>query len=321
MACPLLFTVDSTAPVPRSETAMRHVLRISKYLLPLAFAVALAACGHSDPAVVAKDAMKACGKESSNGTKATIAACTTAISTGRLSEAEISDAYKYRASAYSEQEDYRSALADLDALIVRQPKNAKAWFLRGYVHERMGDHEGFVHERMSDHDLAIADTEQSIRLDGGSFDSFLNLGDGYLHKRDFDRAEVSYGRAIAMSKDAAYAWADRCFTRAIIGKDLDAALAGCNEAMKLTSRDPLSLPHVLGHRCFVQYRMKHYREAIQDCDAAIAHNATFAPAFYVRGLAKRALGDASASDDIARARKIYPGIAERYAGYGAPETP
>jgi predicted Zn-dependent protease len=288
---------------------MRHVLRIAKYFLPLACAVALAACGHSDPAVVAKDAMKACGNDSSD-TKARIAACTTAISTGVLSEAEISEAYRHRAPAYSRLKDYQSALADLDALVLREPNNAKTLADRGNFRENMGDH-----------DLAIADLERSIRLDGGSFFAFGNLGDAYFAKRDFDRAEVSYGHAIDMRKGSTGGWTHRCFTRAIIGKDFDAALADCNEAMKLTSKEPDSLAYVLSTRCFAQYRMKHYREAVQDCDAAVTQGATVAEAFYVRGLAKRALGDAFAYPDIDHAKKINPKIAERYAGFGAPETP
>jgi tetratricopeptide (TPR) repeat protein len=283
---------------------------MSKYSLPLACAVALAACGHGDPAVVAKEAMKVCAKVNSD-TKATIAACTTAISTGRLSEAEISDAYVDRAYAYLDLKDHKSALADLDALILRQPNNAKAFWLRGYVHTRLGHN-----------DLAIADLERSIRLDGGSSSVFEFLGDAYRAKRDFDQAEVSYGHAIDMSKGDIYAWRHRCLTRAIIGKDFEAALADCNQAMKLTSKDPDSLAWVLSDRGFAQYRMKRYREAIQDCDAAIAHGATIAGPFYVRGLAKRALGDASASDDIDIANKIAPEIAQKtYAAYGVPETP
>ena len=290
---------------------MLHVLRMSKYSLPLTCAIALAACGHGDPAIVARDAMKTCGNESSD-TKARIAACTTAISTGRLSEAEVSDAYWHRALAYSRLKDYQSACTDLDALILRQPNNAKALGERGWVR---------LHGSLRDNDNAIADLERSIRLDGGSYYAFGNLGDAYRTKHDFDRAEVSYGHAIDMGKGRTQGWADRCFARAVIGKDLDAALADCNEAMKLTSKEPDSLFYVLSDRCFAQYRMKHYREAVQDCDAAIAHGGTFAGEFYVRGLAKRALGDAFASPDIDHAKKIDPKIAETYAGYGAPETP
>jgi tetratricopeptide (TPR) repeat protein len=280
-----------------------------KYCLLLACAVALVACGHSDPAVVAKEAMKVCAKVNSD-TEVTIAACSTAISTGRLSEAEISEAYRHRADAYSSLKDYQGALADLDLLIMRQPSNAKALVDRGNVHERRGDY-----------DLAVADLERSIQLDGGSYYAFGNLGDVYRERRNFERAEVSYGHAIDMGKGSTMGWADRCFARAVIGKDFDAALADCNEAMKLTSKEPNSLFSVLSDRCFVQYRMKHYRESVQDCNASIAHGGTFAGEFYVRGLAKRALGDASASNDIDHARKINPGIAEIYAGYGAPETP
>jgi tetratricopeptide (TPR) repeat protein len=283
---------------------------MSKHFLALAYAVALVACGHDDPAVVAKDAMKVCGNKNSNDTKARLAACNTAISTGELNEAEISDAYRSRASAYSRLNDYQGALADLDLLMMRQPNNAKALAERGSVHEHLRDH-----------DLAIADLEQSIRLDGGSLSAFGYLGDAYRSKRDFDRAEVSYGHAIDMGKGYTGPWTMRCFTRAIIGKDVDGALADCNEAMKLTSREPGSLAPVLSYRCFAQYRMKHYREAVQDCDAAMAHGSTYSNEFYVRGLAKRALGDASASDDINHAKEINPNIAKTYAVWGVPETP
>jgi len=297
------------------DLLMRRFAGNEKHGVP--FVVKLDAAGkilearYGDPAVIAKDPMKMC-RNQSNDTTARIAACSTAIASAGLGEAEVSEAYVHRADASSQPKDYQSALANLDASIARQPNNAKAWAVRGYVHGQLGDD-----------DMAIADIEQSIRLDGGSPHAFENLGIGYFHKRDFDRAEVSYGHAIDMSNGDTYAWEHRCFTRAIIGKDFDAALADCNEAMKLTSTatDPGELADVLGFRCFAQYRMKHHREAIQDCDAAITRYPTYADALYERGLAKRALGDASASDDIDHARKIDPKIAQTYAGYGAPETP
>jgi tetratricopeptide (TPR) repeat protein len=265
---------------------------------------------YGDSAVIANDPVKTCRNDDNEDAKPRVAACTTLISKGGASEEGISDAYWHRALAYDSLKDNAHELADLDAFLLRRPDNAKAFGARGYMHGNLGDN-----------DLAIADLERSIRLDGGSFFIFETLGDAYRAKRDFDRAEESYGHAIDMSKGDTYAWSHRCFTRAIIGKDLDAALADCNEAMKLTSREPGSLAPVLSYRCFAQYRMKHYREAIQDCDAAIAHSPTYAEALYVRGLAKRALGDASASADIDHARKLDPKIAQTYAGYGVPETP
>ncbi len=295
---------------------LRRFAGNDKHAVP--FVVKLDAAGtilearYGDSAVIANDPVKTCRNDGNDDAKPRVAACTTLISKSGASAADIADAYWHRARAYERLDDKAHALADLDAFLLHRPDNARALAMRGYMHGVQGDT-----------DLAIADVEQSIRLDGGSAPAFGNLGTGYFHKRDFDRAEVNYGHAIDMSKDDTYAWAHRCFTRAVIGKHFDAALADCDEAMKLrsTATDPGELAEVLGFRCFAHYRMKHFREAVQDCDTAIAHNATYAEALYVRGLAKRALGDASASDDIGQARKIDPKISATYAGYGVPETP
>lgn len=255
------------------------------------------------------DAMNVC-RNMTGDTTARIAACSAAIVAGRLSDTGISDAYKYRADGYAHLKNYRAALADLDALVERQPDNAGAFADRGIVHHDLGDYSS-----------ATADLERSIRLNGGSLWAFGHLGQAYEANRDFERAEASYSHAIEMDRADLRGWVSRCFARGVIGKNLDAALADCSEAMKQSPPDQNSLAHVLSYRCFVQYRMKHYSDAIQDCDIAITNGATFASVFYLRGLAKRAVGDASASDDIGHAKKIDPKIAEAYAIYGAPERP
>lgn len=59
------------------------------------------------------------------------------------------------------------------------------------------------------------------------------------------------------------------------------------------------------------------RQALADCDAALAQDAQDADSLYGRGLAKLKTGDtADGNADIAAAKNIDGGIAETFARYG-----
>ena len=61
-----------------------------------------------------------------------------------------------------------------------------------------------------------------------------------------------------------------------------------------------------------------FSDSVRDYDAAIGGLPEVASSWYVRGLAKRALGDAKGAEaDIAKGLALDPKVGERYAGYGA----
>ena len=70
-------------------------------------------------------------------------------------------------------------------------------------------------------------------------------------------------------------------------------------------------------RGYVNFRAGRFAESVHDYDAALAAQPAVASSWYVRGLAKRALGDAAGAEaDIAKGLALDPKVAERYAGYG-----
>jgi tetratricopeptide (TPR) repeat protein len=71
------------------------------------------------------------------------------------------------------------------------------------------------------------------------------------------------------------------------------------------------------NRGLVYYRMKRYADSVVAYTASIAADPEVASSYYMRGLARRALGEQAAADaDIAEGLRREPGVAERYAGYG-----
>jgi tetratricopeptide (TPR) repeat protein len=105
----------------------------------------------------------------------------------------------------------------------------------------------------------------------------------------------------------------RCWLRAIAGKELDIALADCNEALKRTPTDA----DVFDSRGLVNFKLNKLNDATADYDSALKLKSNLETSLYMRGLIKRRNGNAAGGDDdIVAARKTEPLIAERFASYG-----
>lgn len=101
--------------------------------------------------------------------------------------------------------------------------------------------------------------------------------------------------------------------RALEGKDLNGALADCNESLRLRPNDG----NVLNSRGLVEFKLGAFDAAIADYNAAVAQNAKDADSLYARGVAKLKKGDAAGGNaDIAAATAIKPAVAAVSAGYG-----
>jgi tetratricopeptide (TPR) repeat protein len=105
-----------------------------------------------------------------------------------------------------------------------------------------------------------------------------------------------------------------CWIRARAGEQLDAAMADCNESLRLRPGDA----DTLDSRAFAYFRNEKYAEAIADANAALAIDPKLASSFYVRGLAELKSGNPTGGDaDIAAAKAIDKDIADVYQGTGA----
>jgi tetratricopeptide (TPR) repeat protein len=148
--------------------------------------------------------------------------------------------------------------------------------------------------------------------------AFLLRGAAFARKGDKVNATADYQQAIRMADDSAdragqpFWHNQRCWARAVAGLDLDIALAQCNEALTLHP----NLDEVLDSRGFVYLRLRRYRDAIADYDAALKQNPRSPSSLLGRAVAKFHLGDdAGAKDDATAAEAIEPAIIREFTAY------
>ncbi|HEX4081084.1 MAG TPA: tetratricopeptide repeat protein [Rhizomicrobium sp.] len=104
-----------------------------------------------------------------------------------------------------------------------------------------------------------------------------------------------------------------CRIRATKGEQLDAALADCDEALRLKPGDA----DALDSRALARFRKGNFADAITDANSALAANPKLAGSLYLRGLAKLKSGDAPGGNaDVTAAQAIDPKTAAAYAAYG-----
>lgn len=243
-----------------------------------------------------------------------------------------------RASAEAARRELEPAIADLSRAIELEPENARLYRERAQV--RLAARQPV---------LAMSDLDAALKREPKDVDSLMRRGELYLAvrapekaKADFEAATklapdnselparigVAYGRAglfepaiaelnlwIAAhpkSEDMPQALSARCWTRAVWGKELEAALADCDTALR---RNKVS--EVMANRGLVLLRMGRLDEAVVQYNAAIGQQPKLAPALYGRGLAELKKGDkAKGEADIAAANALAPGLAAQYRRFG-----
>jgi tetratricopeptide (TPR) repeat protein/predicted aspartyl protease len=176
------------------------------------------------------------------------------------------------------------ARADLDAVDRLAPPEADLRLTLGRIYEDVGRYAQAIHQ----YDLWIASHPQDDRL------------------------------AVALT------W--RCGSRAQSNTNLGQALEDCNRAYDLMGisfwsskpRWPAAwIAPLLSTRSVIDLRQDNPKRVIADDDTAIKLVPTDAFAFYARGLAELRAGSRSRGEsDLATARKLQPGIGDRYAGMG-----
>jgi tetratricopeptide (TPR) repeat protein len=149
--------------------------------------------------------------------------------------------------------------------------------------------------------------------------AYLARGTAHMRSRDRARAEPDYREAIRLNsipidngEKEVPAYNDRCWTRAIAMIDLDAALADCNEALRLR---PDFVP-ALDSRAFVHMRSGRYQDALADYDAAIMGSPQDSWSLYGRGIAKMRVGDSAGGQADIEASKAVQDVAAEFAAYG-----
>ena len=231
-----------------------------------------------------------------------ISSCTAVIQSGQETGRDLAAAFTIRGRAYRAKSDYDRAIADYTEAIRIEPNDVLAFYSRG-----------IAYFNKKDYDRAIADYTASLRLAPGDVIALQNRGHAYQAKHEYDRAIADYSEAIRIEPKFAWAFNDRCYARAIAGRELPQALADCNEALRLVPNDI----HTLDSRGFVYLKLGEFDKAIADYNAVLKFNPQQAGSLYGRGLAKQKKGDNVGGDaDIVAAKAIRTDIVEEFARYG-----
>ncbi|WP_447728439.1 DUF3857 domain-containing protein [Sphingomonas koreensis] len=104
----------------------------------------------------------------------------------------------------------------------------------------------------------------------------------------------------------------RCWLKATYKLALDTALRDCTRAIELTDNPS----HALDSRAMVYFRLGRTEEALGDLNAALDSDPDMAAALYMRGVVRKAAGQAGSADDLAAARMIAPRIDAEYGKWG-----
>jgi tetratricopeptide (TPR) repeat protein len=243
-----------------------------------------------------------------------------------------------RASAFAARRELQQAIADYGRAIALEPDNAKLYRARAMV--RLAARQPV---------LAMADLDETLKREPNDPEALMRRGELYLATRDPERAKTDFDAAMKLEPanstfvaqagtafaragfygDAIHqmdAWiaahpkdddlpaalAARCYARAAWGKDLDAALADCDVAMR---KDKTSV--TMQTRGLVLLRMGKLDESIAQYNAAIKVQPRAAQALYGRGLAELKKGQKTEGDaDLAAALAIAPGLSAEYRRFG-----
>ena len=130
-------------------------------------------------------------------------------------------------------------------------------------------------------------------------------GNARMMQSDYRGAIDDFNLSLKLGAGNAEALHERCWARAVLNKELEEALADCNEALRLKPNDA----EMLGGRGFLYLRLGFFKTSILDYSAAIEGMPNEARFHYGRGMAKQGLGDEDGADaDFLTARALDPKI-------------
>jgi tetratricopeptide (TPR) repeat protein len=163
-----------------------------------------------------------------------------------------------------------------------------------------------------DNDRAIADYNETIRLDPNYIKVYINRGNAWFWKGDNDRAFADYNEAIRLNPNDVKAYNNRGAALRIKG-DRDGAIADYNEAIRLNPNEV----EAYYNRGALWYAKGAPDRAIADFNEAIRLEPKFTVAYINRGIAWHTKGDPDrAIADYNQAIRLDPNYATAYINRG-----
>ena len=190
--------------------------------------------------------------------------------------------YMNRGNVWMRKGIYPEAIANFNAALRLDPKNAGAYGNRGNAWLYRGEY-----------DRAIADFDEVTRLDPRDALSFHNRGIAWRSKGEYAKAIADLSVSIQLNPHFGMAYGNRGIALNLSG-EYEKALADFDQADRLTPRNPA----VYANRGISRAGMREHDKAIADFSEAIRLNLKTAAIFDLRGDAWNAQGayDEAVSD-------------------------
>ena len=159
------------------------------------------------------------------------------------------------------------------------PKNAQAYYNRGFTHNEQGNY-----------DAAIQDLTEAIRFDPNLASAYVSRGFAYHYRQDYDATIRDCTEAIRLDPRYAVAYNTRGSAYLLKG-DYDTAIRDCTEGIRL---DP-KYAFAYNNRGYAYYSKGDYDAAIRDLTEAIRLDPKLTNAYTNRARVYRAKGDIKAA--------------------------
>jgi tetratricopeptide (TPR) repeat protein len=143
-------------------------------------------------------------------------------------------------------------IADANAAIQRNPKDALAYAKRGSAYAAKGDF-----------DHAIADFDTAVRFDPTEVQAISGRATAYQDKGQYDLSLKDYDKLVRLQPNVALWWNNRCWVRTLLAQPL--AITDCDEAITINPNDARNLDT----RGFANFKLGEHNHAIADYDAAL----------------------------------------------------
>ncbi|HEY9066910.1 MAG TPA: aspartyl protease family protein [Burkholderiaceae bacterium] len=249
------------------------------------------------------------------------------------------DGFARRGAAWAARRDYVRALADLDRACEMAPQAADYFTRRGQVHvalkhftEALQDYTTALRldpaqaeARLSraqmraasgDRDGALGDLQALDQVLAAQADMRRDMAGLYDRLDRLDLSLAQWNLWIPSHRnevDLDHALNGRCWARAMLGIELDKALADCDDALDHRPKEA----NYLDSRAWVQLRRGRLRDALSDYDRALEIRPDSAWSLYGRGLARTKMGQVDQGlADIEKARELSASIDEALRRHG-----
>jgi tetratricopeptide (TPR) repeat protein len=218
------------------------------------------------------------------------------------------------------------AIEDLNRLAAATPKDAIVFRLLGLAQAMKGQCDAA--SRAADKALSLGDASPwpfmakgECFAKSGQLEAALDAYDvaikrsprdprPYLARSDIDFRNKKYDEAIDDVSRALQSVPEnpsllyrRCWFRALSNRQIEAGLYDCNKGLDSEPDSPL----LLETRALILFRLERYAAAEADCTRTLGKFPNSVTALYVRGLARKKLGNPLGDSDIAAAGAKSPG--------------